>query len=91
VVETAADAATRGSAAVEMAAVEATPAEAAAVAQVVADAEVPATPDVTVAAPEVAAELAENIAAPQYGVGLPLFDAQPVAVEPKRDDDAPKA
>jgi ribonuclease E len=91
VVETAADAATRGGAAVEMAAVEATPAEAAAVAQVVADAETPAAPDVTVAAPEVAAELAENIAAPQYGVGLPLFDAQPVAVEPKRDDDAPKA
>jgi ribonuclease E len=91
VVETAADAATTGSAVVETAAVEATPAEAAAVAQAVAAAEAPATPDVTVAAPEVAAELAENIAAPQYGVGLPLFDAQPVAVEPKRDDDAPKA
>jgi ribonuclease E len=91
VVETAADAATTGSAAVEAAAVEATPAEAAAVAQAVAAAEAPATPDVTIATPEVAAELAGNIAAPQYGVGLPLFDAQPAAVEPKRDDDAPKA
>ncbi|MBX3711375.1 MAG: ribonuclease E [Lysobacter sp.] len=92
VVETVADAATIGSAAIETAAIDATPADAAAVAQVAsAAAEAPATPDVTVAAPEVAAELARDIAAPQYGVGLPLFDAQPAAAEPKRDDDAPKA
>ena len=51
------------------------------------------TPDVIVAAPEVAAELASEIAAPQYGVGLPLFDAQPLSVESTRadNDDAPKA
>ena len=55
-----------------------------------------ATPDVIVAAPDVAAELVSEIAAPQYGVGLPLFDAQPVDARPvvdapSNDEDAPRA
>ncbi len=38
-----------------------------------------AEPAVVVAAPEVAAELANDIAAPQYGIGLQLFDPLPDA------------
>ncbi|MBL8263821.1 MAG: ribonuclease E [Xanthomonadaceae bacterium] len=51
------------------------------------------TQDVVVATPEVAAELASEIAAPQYGVGLPLFDGQPAAADPSRaeESDPPKA
>ncbi|MFD0726874.1 ribonuclease E [Lysobacter brunescens] len=57
---------------------------------------VAATPDVIVAAPDVAAELVSEIAAPQYGVGLPLFDAQPVDARPaadtsSSDESAPRA
>ncbi len=88
--------------AVETAVVETAAADVAAVEAVVVQAPVEApvetvapTPDVIVAAPEVAAELVSEIAAPQYGVGLPLFDAQPVDARPVADtpsnDDAPRA
>ncbi|MEQ1511749.1 MAG: ribonuclease E [Lysobacteraceae bacterium] len=47
-------------------------------------------PAVIVAAPEVAAELVNDIAAPQYGIGLQLFDPLPdatVAVPAAENDD----
>lgn len=53
-------------------------------------------PAVIVAAPEVAAELAEEIAAPQYGIGLQLFEPLPDATTAAadvsgNDDDTRKA
>ena len=46
------------------------------------------------APPDVAAELAQDIAAPQYGIGLQLFDTVPDAESPARteagDDEAEK-
>ena len=51
------------------------------------DAEPAAAQDVVVVAPEVAAELAAEIAAPQYGVGLPLFDTLPDAAPAAAADD----
>jgi ribonuclease E len=48
---------------------------------------------VIVAPPEVAPELAQDIAAPQYGIGLQLFDALPDATPQGNDgqaDEAPK-
>ena len=56
--------------------------------------------DVTVATPQVAEELVAEIAAPQYGIGLPLFDGQPEPAIPaaaetrtaqQDGEDAPKA
>lgn len=87
-----------GPATVESTAVEPAAVEAAAVETIVAaDAEVPAfeaEPAVVVAQPDVAPELAREIAAPQYGIGLQLFDALPeTAAQPTeadRRDDAPK-
>ncbi len=38
---------------------------------------VAAEPAIVIAPPDVAAELVEDIAAPQYGIGLPLFDTVP--------------
>ncbi len=48
-----------------------------------------ALPAVVEATPDVAPELARDIAAPQYGIGLQLFDALPDAV-PKADHDKPE-
>jgi len=81
--------------AVETVAVEAPAVEPAAATANVVEA-VAETPDVVVAAPDVAAELVSEIAAPQYGVGLPLFDARPVdtrpaADTPSNDESAPRA
>jgi hypothetical protein len=48
---------------------------------------------VTVAPPEVAPELVQDIAAPQYGIGLQLFDAVPEAparADGDKADEAPK-
>ncbi len=48
-------------------------------------------PDIVIAPPDVAAELVQDIAAPQYGIGLQLFDTPPEgAPEPDASDDARK-
>jgi len=70
--------------------------EIAAVEPVVAEpAIVPAeVPAIVIAPPDVAAELVHDIAAPQYGIGLPLFDTVPGTEAPAQtgaaDDDAEK-
>ncbi len=49
------------------------------------------SPDIVIAPPDVAAELVQDIAAPQYGIGLQLFDTAPEgAPEPDASDDARK-
>lgn len=48
-------------------------------------------PAIVIAPPDVAEELVQDIAAPQYGIGLQLFDTAPEAApEPDASDDARK-
>lgn len=73
---------------------EATPAETAAAESTLDFAEEPTKERaVTFTAPEVAAELVSDIAAPQYGIGLQLFEPLPdaTAVIPANDDHDSKA
>jgi hypothetical protein len=63
-----------------------TPAPVAAIVEAIAADTAEAAPAVIEAEPDVAPELAQDIAAPQYGIGRQLFDATPDAA-PASDAD----